>query len=150
MTPAAAIMARFGLRDAALVDHGKIATVWKVMRGKQPAALKIYHGGNTQDEWPGVRYIQSCAGTGAVQIFDYAEGALVMEWLGGPSLGDLARQGGDASASAQLGATALQLHKAAPPAICPACRPVCRRYSPTRRRQAGPNPPETASAPPKT
>jgi streptomycin 6-kinase len=101
------------LRDAILADQSKIANVWKAMRGDAPVALKIYIDGNTQDEWPGVAYIKSCAGLGAVEIYDYADGAIVMEWLDGPSLGDMARQGHDDEASVHLAATALQLHTAA-------------------------------------
>jgi streptomycin 6-kinase len=113
MTPPAAFLTRFGLHDAVHADQSKIANVWKAMRGDVPVALKIYINGNTQDEWPGVAYIQRCAGVGAVEIYDYADGAIVMEWLDGPSLGDMARQGRDDDASVLLGTTARQLHRAA-------------------------------------
>ncbi len=103
-------MTRFGLCEAVLVDQSKIATVWKVKRAGAAAALKIYHDGDTQDEWPGVAFVQSCAGIGAVEIFDHADGAIVMEWLDGPSLGDMVHAGDDARASAILGVTAAQIH----------------------------------------
>ncbi|WP_394178027.1 aminoglycoside phosphotransferase family protein [Yoonia maritima] len=110
MTPNATALARFGLANPVLTDQSKIATIWKVERKGRPAALKIYHDGDSKDEWPGFALLASRKGNGAVEIFDTHDGMAVMEWLDGPSLGDMSRTGNDDEASAILGTTAAALH----------------------------------------
>jgi len=110
MTPNATALARFGLTSPVFADQSKIATIWKVERNGQPAALKIYHDGDTKDEWPGFALLASREGNGAVEVYDAHDGMAVMEWLDGPSLGDMSRTCNDDEASAILGTTAAALH----------------------------------------
>ena len=110
MTPNATALARFGLANPILTDQSKIATIWKVERKGQPAALKLYHDGDTKDEWPGFAFLASRKGNGAVEVYDAHDGMAVMEWLDGPSLGDMSRTGDDDEASTILGTTAAALH----------------------------------------
>lgn len=101
-------LARFRVSVPELVAETGIAWVWKVSLGATTAALKVYKSANMKDEAPGVRFLQD-AGPRAVRILAAAEGAVLMEWLGGPTLGDVMRDGDVTAADTLLAETACGL-----------------------------------------
>ena len=98
----------FGVTQPQPVAETGIATVWKVKRDGSDAVLKLYKGGDMQDEAPGVAFLQD-AGDRAVRILGLADGAVLMERLGGPALGDLVRRGDIGQADAALAEVARSL-----------------------------------------
>lgn len=98
----------FGVTQPEPIAQTGIATVWKVRRGSGDAVLKHYKGGDMQNEAPGVAFMRE-AGESAVRILDHADGAVLMEWLGGPTLGELVRQGDVEQADAALAEVARSL-----------------------------------------
>lgn len=111
--PPTDIVERFGVTDPTLVARTDIALVWQVSRGGQAFALKVYNGRDMRNEDAGFELIRACNGQAAVYVLDQAHGAVLMEWLGGPSLGDMVRAGEDAGAAGILGEVAGRLHRAA-------------------------------------
>lgn len=105
-TVPAELLRTFGARDPVQVAESGIATVWRVKVAGGHAALKLYKNGNPQDEIPGTQFLQSRAGKGAVRILAYEREAVLMEYLDGPSLGDLSRAGQDAESHDTLAAVA--------------------------------------------
>lgn len=79
------------------VDHG-------------PVALKLLKPEADGDEARGGALLVWFAGFGAVKVFDIAPDAVLMEWLEGESLGDLARSGHDAAATNILCNVVERLH----------------------------------------
>jgi len=109
--PETAILKAFGVVAPAFVARTVRATVWKVRdEAGRPAALKVYHDGDTVDEAHGLDLMQAWDGAGAVRLLRRAGSAVLMEWLDGPSLGDLTRRGEDRRAAAELVAVANRLH----------------------------------------
>ncbi len=90
------------------------AQVWKV---RDPdgatAALKLYRRAHRGNEAPGTNLLIAWQDRGAVHVLKETETAILMEWLEGPTLGDIARQGEVARALDILAETAGRLH--APP-----------------------------------
>ena len=72
--------------------------------------LKVYHNGTMGREAPGFAFLAARDGAGAVRVYDTAPDAALMEWLDGPTLGDIARGGDDDRAAALLAETAARLH----------------------------------------
>jgi streptomycin 6-kinase len=110
VTPDSGLCARLKVSDPILVAQTPIAHVWKVSRDKGLAALKVYIDGNTQDEAPGFDLLDALDGNGVARIYQRERTAVLMEWLDGPSLGDLARAGHDAQATAILAKVANTIH----------------------------------------
>lgn len=95
-----------------LVAETGIATLWQVQQtGGGPAALKIYTNGDMQDEAPGINFMRTQNGSGTAYIYRQHGPAVLMEWLPGPSLGDLVRAGDDEAASYALVETANWMHR---------------------------------------
>ena len=90
--PPRELLRRFGLSAPELVAETTRAIVWRVRQqnGTQ-AALKFYPAGHMGNETSGLTYLERVEGAGAVRVFARSTDAVVMEWLQGPSLGDLAR-----------------------------------------------------------
>ncbi len=87
------------------------AVVWKVQQANsQPVALKIYRRANRGNEGPGASLLRAWQNRGAVGFLDEDANALLMEWLDGPSLGQIARDGNPDMAITQLAETAGRLH----------------------------------------
>ncbi|MBY6152744.1 phosphotransferase [Vannielia litorea] len=105
----AALLQRFGVSAPEFITETAIARVWRVQRGRGLAALKVWHDPSMVNEAEGVEYLSIRRAQGAVRLFARAEGALLMEWLGGPSLGDLVREGRDGEATALLAEVAARL-----------------------------------------
>ncbi len=116
--PDAALLRRFDVRLEAHVAETPIAHVWRVTCADgTPAALKRYKNGDMQDEAAGFDFLAACDGRGAAQIHARHQAAVLMEWLDGPSLGDLVRDGQDRAAAEALIATANRLHAAPHPVV---------------------------------
>jgi streptomycin 6-kinase len=102
---------RFGVTDPVFVARTNLATIWRVIRpGDAPAALKVYHTADMEDEGAGFRLLQTLDGRGAARVFDLTQEDALIEWLDGPSPGDLTRGGDDAAATAILVDVANTLH----------------------------------------
>lgn len=91
--PPTELLRRFGLSAPELVAETTRAIVWRVRQktGTQ-AALKYYPAGHMGNETSGLAYLERVEGAGAVRVFARSTDAVVMEWLQGPSLGELARR----------------------------------------------------------
>lgn len=110
MTPPAAVLRQHGLSQPIHIAETTIAHVWKVTRGDSFAALKIYKTGDPKGEDIGFRLTQALNGTGMAKTYSIGEGIAVLEWLSGPSLGDLSRNGQDAAAATELIQVADAIH----------------------------------------
>ncbi|MEO0929893.1 MAG: aminoglycoside phosphotransferase family protein [Pseudomonadota bacterium] len=108
--PSADILAKFDLHSPVFAAQSGLATVWKVtMADGRPAALKCYFDPTMPDERPGFAYLRALKGHGACKIYTVEDGLALMEWLDGPSLGDLARAGQVIEADERLVQTACRL-----------------------------------------
>ena len=104
-------LTRWDLKDARPVAQTGHAAVWKVETTKgAPAALKIYRRTDRGNEAPGANLLHIWNDRGGVALLQEDESAILMEWLDGPSLGDLARSGDLDKAVAMLAETARALH----------------------------------------
>ena len=115
-------MEQFGVTSPEFIAETAIARVWRVRRGRGLAALKVWHDPSMVNEAGGVEYLSIRSEQGAVRLFARAEGALLMEWLGGPSLGDLVRDGRDGEATEGLAGVAARLWRQ--PTVWPGARVV--------------------------
>lgn len=104
----------FALADPVHVAETSIANVWKVQFDGRDAALKIYKNCDMKDEARGFDLLDALNGHGAVKIYARDGAAIVMEWLGGPSLADMARTGKDQQATVILAQTAQTIHAQRP------------------------------------
>ncbi len=95
---------------AELVAETAVGHVWRVPCRGGFAALKVVRDGAGESEAPAARMYRYWAGAGAVRLIGEAEGALLLEWLEGPPLGDRARGGDLMGADAVLVALATELH----------------------------------------
>lgn len=105
------LLETFQASDPVLVDETALATIWKVLRpGGQPAALKVYHNGDMRNEARGFDLLEAWDGRGAARLFQRNGSAALIEWLEGPSLGDLTRRGQDRLACRELAKAANCVH----------------------------------------
>ncbi|MEM9972898.1 MAG: aminoglycoside phosphotransferase family protein [Pseudomonadota bacterium] len=101
--------------DAELVAETAVGHVWRVPYAGGAAALKVVRAGAGASEAPAARMYRYWAGVGAVRLLGEGEGALLLEWLEGPPLGDRARGGDLMGSDAALVALAPRLHAACGP-----------------------------------
>jgi len=93
-----------------VADTG-LATLWKArMHDGELAALKLYRKPDRGNEAAGTLLLARWQDRGAVRVFAEAGNAVLMEWLDGPSLGDVARTGDADSACRSLAVAARRLH----------------------------------------
>ncbi|WP_170329142.1 aminoglycoside phosphotransferase family protein [Ruegeria arenilitoris] len=93
-----------------VADTG-LAKVWKAkMPDGTLVALKLYHKTDRGNEAPGARLLARWQNYGAVRIIAEQGKAVLMKWLDGPSLGDIARGGSPGKASELLAEVARSLH----------------------------------------
>jgi streptomycin 6-kinase len=113
----AVLLKRFAAHSPELIAETPIARIYKVTRHSGDyAALKAYKDGDMKNEAAGLEYLAALKGRSAVHIYKVEQGAALMEWLEGASLGDLARSGQDMAASKHLAEVAKSLHFP-PPAL---------------------------------
>ncbi len=109
--PSLETLRRFQVDQPNLVAETPIAQVFKVrVQGTGVAALKLYRRDDMANERLGVGFMKALDGQGCVRIYDQTENAVLMEWLNGPSLSDMARGGADDQAAKTLVDIAVQLH----------------------------------------
>ena len=114
------MLADFAVSMPILVERTAIATIWKVQRADgTAAALKIYPDTGMGAEAAGFDLLQALDGAAAARVFARSRTAALIEWLDGPSLGDLTRAGQDDLANATLIDVAQHLHAAPLPATLP-------------------------------
>lgn len=108
--PDPTLLKDFCVQAPDFVECTAIATIWKVTRKDgTKAALKIYHNG-IRSEAHGIDLLKSLEGKGVAYIYKKTSTAVLLEWLEGPSLGDLARRGQDELAALELVRTANEIH----------------------------------------
>jgi len=121
-SPPQALLAEFRVASPTLVDETAIATIWKVrVEDGEAAALKVYKGSGMSNERAGYAFLRALDGEEAAKVFAISATAALIEWLPGPSLGDLVREGDDAQAAAALVAAANAIHRR--PIRCDAALP---------------------------
>ncbi len=91
MIPDQKLLSQLGLSDPAALAETAIARLWRVTSPDGPAVLKVYRDGDEQDEGPGLDLMRAWNGRSAARVLARTSGAVVLEYLDGPSLGDLAR-----------------------------------------------------------
>lgn len=85
-------MRQFDVTDPVRLANTGAADLWRVtLKSGAAGVLKHYPRGHMGNEAKGALYL-SRARELAVPVFDQSEDALVMGWLGGPSLGDHTRR----------------------------------------------------------
>jgi streptomycin 6-kinase len=114
---------RWSLTNPLLIAETPTSLVHKVERpDRSPAALKLLKPGIGEDEARGGALLAWYDGSGAATVFGLAEDAVLMQWLDGESLGDLARSGRDTTATDILCDVVERLHTprdTPPPALIP-------------------------------
>ncbi|WP_299772396.1 aminoglycoside phosphotransferase family protein [uncultured Tateyamaria sp.] len=112
MQPDTSLLTAFQITQAQHLTDTPIASLWRVKRADgTTACLKCYTDDDLRDEAPGFDLLTALDGQGAARVFERAGAAVLMEWLDGPSLGDMVRQGDDQQATQILGDVAQQLHQ---------------------------------------
>lgn len=94
------------------VENTSIASIWRVIqKSGEYAALKKYHDIKMGNERFGFVLLKEWSGRSAAKMLGETSGAVLIEWLEGPSLGDLVRDGEDEEASEILVEVANNLHQ---------------------------------------
>lgn len=110
------------------VAETPIAHIWRVtLPDQQFAALKIYKGGNFQDEAPGFDFLTAQDGQGTARLLARTSSAVLLEWLEGESLADMVRNGEETKTCHILIDTANRIH-AAPFYALKTLDPLDRRF----------------------
>ena len=105
-------MRRFGVKTSEFVTETGHALVWKVRTGSDdPAALKLFKSGHMGNERPGIAYATAKVDAPIARILDHSDDAQLTEWLDGPSLGELVRDGRDVDAAEHVMRVAVALHQ---------------------------------------
>lgn len=112
MTPPPDLLRVFACTDPHLVAETERAHIWRVVQADgTTACLKLYKAvQHAQDETPGLDLLEAWNGQGAVRVHARRSDAVLMEWLPGPDLGDLVRDGDDTKATARLADVVMRLH----------------------------------------
>ncbi|WP_424833376.1 aminoglycoside phosphotransferase family protein [Ruegeria sp.] len=101
----------WGLTPLSQVADTGHARIWKmVTQDGSHRALKIYRRVDRGNEAAGTRLMTAWQDRGAVRVFAETENAVLMGWLDGTSLGDIARNGAPDRAIHLLAETARRLH----------------------------------------
>lgn len=110
-SPDRALLTALNISAPSLIEQTAIATIWKVCRPDRSfAALKIYPAKGMGAEGVGFDFLQALDGNAAARVYARTAHAALIEWLDGPSLGDLTRAGHDITANAALVDVALRMH----------------------------------------
>ena len=124
LSPAlSAAVARWALASPSFVTETATSVLYRVDHGEHgPAALKLLKPGAGDDEAQGGAMLAWYGGHGAARVFGLAPDAVLMEWLPGETLGDVARAGRDDAATLLLAGAVERLHArrdARPPELTP-------------------------------
>ena len=110
--PQPSILNDLQLNNPCFVEDTSFATIWRVTRaGGENAALKLYHQKGMRNEAKGFEFLSSQDGHGAAYVFEVSDQFALIEWLDGPSLGDLTRAGEDEKSCMLLVEVAKKLHQ---------------------------------------
>jgi len=113
--PPANLLAKYQLSNPSFVEKTHIANIWKVQTASGSwAALKLYHKPDMGAERAGFALMAALSGTAAAKVLATGQNIALTEWLDGPSLGDLTRNGQDTEATRHLGKTAAKIHRHMP------------------------------------
>jgi streptomycin 6-kinase len=130
MTPALAdAIARWALTSPSVVTETATSVIYRATAAAHgPVALKLLKPGAGDDEAKGGAMLAWFGGHGAARVFGLAPDAVLMEWLDGETLGDVARAGRDDAATLLLADVVERLHarRDAPP---PELTPLRRRFA---------------------
>nr|WP_275982070.1 aminoglycoside phosphotransferase family protein [Frigidibacter sp. ROC022] len=96
-----------GLRQVA---ETRTSLILRASAASGDVALKLLTNDDA-DEQRGGDLMLHYDGIGAARVRGQGEGILLLDWLDGPSLGDLAREGRDGQATQLLAGVAAQLHR---------------------------------------
>lgn len=122
-------MERWALSSPSLVTETASSVIYRANDCERgPVALKLLKPGAGNDETRGGALLAWYSGHGAVKVFGVAPDAVLMEWLGGESLGDVARSGRDGIATGILCDVVERLHtqRSTPP---PELTPLRQRFA---------------------
>ena len=115
MKPPAEILSEYQLSNPNFVGKTHIANIWKVQTASGAcAALKLYHKPDMGAERAGFTVMSALNGVAAANVLAIGQNIALTEWLDGPSLGDLTRNGQDNEATRHLGETAAKMHRHLP------------------------------------
>lgn len=111
LQPPARFLSDFAVSQPEWVAETAIAQIWKVRCADgRPAALKHYKAKGMGHESAGFAYLRQFNGGPAAHVYALRNDAALLEWLEGPSPGDVARQGDLLAADRALGDAAAALH----------------------------------------
>ncbi len=114
MTPSPALadaIARWSLTSPSFVTETATSVIYRVEHAAHgPVALKLLKPGAGEDEARGGAMLAWFGGHGAARVFGLAPDAVLMEWLDGETLGDVARAGRDDAATLILADVVERLH----------------------------------------
>ena len=106
------ILSAFEVTRSSFIERTAIASIWRVQRADgTDAAPKIYHRKDMRNEAAGFDWLVAQDGLGKARLYGRCGHAVLMEWLGGPSLGDMARAGQIEQADATLVELANSIHQ---------------------------------------
>jgi streptomycin 6-kinase len=109
-------LAAWGVRAERSVETETASLVFGV-RGDVPVVLKVAR--KPDDEWRGGEIARAFGGRGVVQVYDYVDGAVLLERLSpGTTLADWALQDRDDEATQKLAALLGKMSPADPPPPC--------------------------------
>ena len=107
----------FGIKDAEALTETTQALLWKVSTADHGVAvLKFYKRGHMGSEASGFEFLRAVDGHSAAKVFAETKDAALIEYLPGPSLGDLTRCEKDQEAAARLVTVANALQSVTPTA----------------------------------
>ena len=106
------MLLHFKVASPIFLEETSIAILWKVKRQSgEHAVLKLYKQNDMRNERPGFGFLSDLNGNGAAILYEVADNSALLEWLEGPSLGDLSRNGEDQKANLELVKVANLLHQ---------------------------------------
>ncbi|MEN8833535.1 MAG: aminoglycoside phosphotransferase family protein [Pacificibacter sp.] len=111
-------LTRFGATNPTPLTQTPRAHLWRVDTRHGPAVLKVLTPeGLDARELEGAEALRLWDGKGAVKLLGLSDHAMLLDWLPGPSLGDMARGGQDLESAALLADVALTLSGPPQPAF---------------------------------
>ncbi|MCT8159345.1 aminoglycoside phosphotransferase family protein [Pseudoruegeria sp. SHC-113] len=99
----------WGIQSPKHVARTDIADVYRVQSRWGPAALKLFKARNSRNEGRAPHWLEAMKGPGVVRCLAHEPGIVLLEWLEGPALGDICRQGADRLADLELAELAQRL-----------------------------------------